>query len=188
MALNKLTVNEIVGRTLREFHSGQSIVLGTGMPEQLAVLSDPAAGFQFISENGVNGYISGSDGTDDFGLLNSTGGTVLGCPGSSVVSIEELAAMLRGGHVDFAIVEPSQIDTYGSFTHWTTEKSNGIFAPGAALDLTHGCKKTIAVMPHQNSQGDSNIVQKCDGMVDGVSSVSMIVTDIAVLTVLADGA
>ena len=58
MALNKLTVNEIVGRTLREFHSGQTIALGSGMPGQLAVLSDPAAGFQFISENGVNGYIS----------------------------------------------------------------------------------------------------------------------------------
>ena len=187
MALNKLTVNEIVGRTLREFHSGQTIVLGTGIPEQLAVLSDPAAGFQFISENGVNGYISGSDGTDDFGLLNSTNGTVLGCPGSSVVSTEELAAMLRGGHVDFAVVEASQIDINGSFTHWTTDKSNGIFAPGSALDLTHGCKRTIAIMPHQNSQGDSNIVQKCDGMVDGVSSVSMIVTDIAVLTVSDDG-
>ena len=123
MALNKLTVNEILARTRREFHPGQSIVLGSGIPEQLAVLVDPAAGFQFISDNGVNGYISGSDGTDDFGLLNSTGGTVLGCPGSSVVSIEELAAMLRGGHVDFAIVEPSQIDIYGSFTNWTTEKS-----------------------------------------------------------------
>ena len=187
MALNKLTVNEIVGRTLREFHSGQTIALGSGMPGQVAVLSDPAAGFQFISENGVNGYISESDGTDDFGLLNSTDGTVLGCPGSSVVSIEEFAAMLRGGHVDFAVVEPSQIDINGSFTHWTTEKSNGIFAPGAALDLSRGCKRTIAVMPHQNSQGDSNVVQKCDGMVDGVSSVSMIITDIAVLTVSDDG-
>ena len=187
MGLNKLTAKQIAARTIKEFYSGHTIALGPGMPEILAELVDADSGFNFLSENGANGYTASPNGVDDSGFLNSNGDNVSICSGSSVVSTEELGAMLRGGHVHIAVVEPDQVDSKGSFTHWTTARTTGIHAPGSALDLVQGCKKTIAIMTHQNSQGAPNIVHKCDGVVDGISRVNLIITDIAVISILEKG-
>lgn len=183
MELNKLTTTEIAGRTLKEFYSGHTICLGPGMPCSLAELVDSNCGFKLMSDNGAYGYREKSDSVDESGLLNSNGNNVSMCSGASIISTDELGAMLRGGHVDFAVIEPGQVDSTGSFTHWTTAQTTGIHAPGSVLDLVQGCKKTIAIMTHLNAEGNPNIVDKCDGVVDGISNVSLIITDIAVISV-----
>ena len=140
----------------------------------------------------------------DYGLagsnVDSTGGQVALAAGGCVVSLVDLAGMLRGGHVDVAVIQPYRVSAAGDFISWTTAATPGIFAPGAAVDLARNdggrAKRVIAMLPHTGSDPNEtpNLVADLDYMsgpasplADGRNCVNLIVTDLAVIQVTEQG-
>ena len=181
---SRLEDRQIALRVLREFHPGETVALGTGLPSILCGVAAPNRGLRFLAESGVLGYLGGSQGaTGPPGVFGSDGSPVSLLPGSSFGSLDETAAMLRGGHVDFAVVQPAQVDSQGSFTHWTSAATPGLHAPGASLDLAAGARRLVAMMRHTAADGSPNIIGECRGVIDGAGCVDLIVTDLAVISV-----
>ena len=181
---SRLEDRQIGLRVLREFHPGETIALGTGLASTLCWVAGPDSGMRFLAESGVLGYQGnppGAAGTP--GVFDSDGSAVSLLPGSCISSLDETAAMLRGGHVDFAVVQPAQVDSLGSFTHWTSAATPGLHAPGASLDLAAGARRLVAMMHHTAADGNPNIVGECRGVIDGAACVDLIVTDLAVISV-----
>ena len=189
--LSRLEDRQIALRVLRELHPGQTIALGAGLPNMLCRVAAPDSELRFLAESGVLGYQSssqsGSQGrTSSPGVFGSDGFPVSLLPGSCLLSLDETAAMLRGGHVDFAVVQPAQVDSGGSFTHWTSAATPGLHAPGTSLDLAAGARSLVAMMHHTAADGSPNVVGQCRGVIDGPACVDLIVTDLAVISVSPD--
>lgn len=130
---------------------------------------------------------SGGQSSAQTGFVDSNGSGINLQPGASVHSTVDLAAMLRGGQVDVAIIQASQVSRSGDFTHWTTSETPGLFGPGFAVDSAAGARRVIAMMLHSRDDGSPNIVPVCSNPIDGVGFVDLIVTDIAVINVTASG-
>ena len=186
---SRLEDHQIALRILREFHPGQTIALGTGLPNILGEVATPESGIRFLAESGVLGYLSSSQGaTGSPGVFGSDGFPASLLPGSCLCSLDETAAMLRGGHVDFAVVQPAQVDSQGSFTHWTSAATPpGLHAPGTSLDLAAGARRLVAMMRHTAADGCPSIMAECRGVIDGTACVDLIVTDLAVISVTEEG-
>ena len=161
--------------------------VGSGLPSGVPALAPDESYVQFLTETGLLGGMSGSDASSGLGLASSNGLPVGLRPGGSVSSTVDVAAMLRGGHVDIAIIEPSQVDPQGSFTHWTTDASDGLHAPGFAVDAASGAGRTIALMPHVNPDGTPRIVGELSGPPDGLNCIDLIITERAVIRVSPSG-
>ena len=185
----RLEDQQIALRVLREFRPGQTIALGAGLPSHLGAVAARESGLRFLSESGVLGYQGGLQiASGPAVALDSDGSPVFLLPGSSLSSIEETAAMLRGRHVDWAVVQPSQVDAQGSFTHWTSAGTPGLHAPGMALDLAYGARRVVAMMHHTAAaNGSPNIIGECRDVVDGVACVQLIVTDLGVISISQEG-
>ena len=185
---SRLEDHQIALRILREFHPGQTIALGTGLPNILGEVATPESGIRFLAESGMLGYLSSSQGaTGSPGVFGSDGFPASLLPGSCLCSLDETAAMLRGGHVDFAVVQPAQVDSQGSFTHWTSAATPGLHAPGTSLDLAAGARRLVAMMRHTAADGCPSIMAECRGVIDGTACVDLIVTDLAVISVTEEG-
>ena len=185
---SRLEDHRIALRVLREFHPGQTVALGAGLPNILGEVAAPESGIRFLAESGVLGYLRSSQGASDSpGVFDSDGFPASLLPGSFLSSLDETAAMLRGGHVDFAVVQPAQVDSQGSFTHWTSAATPGLHAPGTSLDLAAGAQRLVAMMRHTAADGSSSIVGECRGVIDGTGCVDLIVTDLAVILVTEEG-
>ena len=174
-------------RALGELPPGTVAFIGSGLPSGVPALAPDESHVQFLTETGLLGGMSGSDASNGLGLASSNGLTVGLRPGGSVSSTVDVAAMLRGGHVDAAIIEPSQVDPQGNFTHWTTRASDALHAPGFAVDAASGAGRTIALMPHTNPDGSPRIVGELSGPPDGLDCIDLIITERAVIRVSPSG-
>jgi 3-oxoacid CoA-transferase subunit A len=108
-------------------------------------------------------------------------------PGGAVVSLADVAALSRGGHVDVAVVQAAKVSARGDFTHWATAAAPEIFPPGTAADLASAARRVIAMMPHTGEDGSPNIVAESPFPLDGLQCISLIVTDVAVVRVTGGG-
>ena len=180
--LEELTVAR---RIAAEFVRGEAIALGPGMPARVAEVVPPDAAVQLLSDGGVLGYdkFGGAERIGGSALLDSNGKPVQLSPGASVFSLADWAAMLRGGHVDVAVVQPAKVSVSGDFLGWQSAATPGLFAPGPAVDLGSGARRVIAMLPHTGSDGSPNIVGDSPLVADGRGCVSLIVTDLAVIVV-----
>ena len=178
--LDELTVAR---RVVAEFSPGQSIALGPGLPTRVAEVVRPDAPVQLLSDGGVLGYdgFGGSDRIGGSARLDANGAPVGLNPGGAVFGLLDWAAMLRGGHVDVAVVQPGRVSANGDFIGWQTAATPGLFAPGPVVDLAAGAKRVIAMLPHTGSDGSPNIVADSSPVADGRGCVSLIVTDLAVI-------
>ena len=184
--LDELTVAR---RVAAEFNAGETIALGPGLPARVAEVTPPAASVQLLSDGGPLGYdkYGGDDRIGGSAVLDANGEPVALNPGSSIFGLVDWAAMLRGGHVDVAVVQPARVTASGDFIGWSTAATPGLFAPGAAVDLAAGAGRVIAVLPHTGSDGSPNIVADSSPVADGRGCVGLVITDIAVIRV-EDGA
>ncbi|HLF03941.1 MAG TPA: CoA-transferase, partial [Dehalococcoidia bacterium] len=170
----RLSDDLIARRVAREISPGQVVALGPGLPGLLPPLLPAQSGIFCLSEGGVLGYANSAQG-----LAIHPGGAVLG--------LAEAAGLLRGGRVDWSVVQPAQVNAAGDFTHWTTAATPDVFAPGAALELAAGPKRVIAMMRHTAQDGAPNIVPDLAFPVDGLGAIHLIITDVAVLAVVPRG-
>jgi 3-oxoacid CoA-transferase subunit B len=176
-------------RVAGEFKADQVVALGPGLPARVADVLPAGAPVQLLSDGGALGHGPASiDGESGKGALLGANGESIGLnSGGSVFGMVDWAAMLRGGHVDVAVVQPTRVNAQGDFIGWTTAATPGLFAPGSAVDLAAGGSRLIAMLPHTGADGSPNIVGGSSPLADGRGCVDLIITDLAVLRIEGSG-
>jgi 3-oxoacid CoA-transferase A subunit/3-oxoacid CoA-transferase B subunit len=185
---DKIDFHTLARRVAQEFSPGQVVALGPGMSSLVANEVPPSAGVMLLADSGALGYVGGTGiGVSDSVVTDSSGTRVEAAPGSSIVSLMDHAAMLRGGHVDWAVLQAAQVSSSGDFVHWTSSAVPSLLGPGSAVDLASGAAGVIAIPAHTRQDGSPNIVSELSFPADGVGCVDLIVTDLAVIRVTASG-
>jgi 3-oxoacid CoA-transferase len=169
-------------RALKELKRGDVVNLGIGIPTLVADLITPDHGIILHSENGMLGVgpAPTEGGAMDF-PVNAGKIPVTALPGSSYFDSADSFAMIRGGHVDVAIMGGLQVDEAANLANWAVP-GKPLLGVGGAMDLASGAKRLIITMTHTNRDGSPKVVPECDLPLTTSSAVNMVITNLAVFS------
>lgn len=170
----------IAKRALAELHPGEVVNLGIGIPTLIADLIGPDDGIILHSENGMLGVgpAPKEGGALDY-PVNAGKIPVTALPGASYFDSSDSFAMIRGGHVDVAVMGALQVDMHGNLANWAVP-GKPLLGVGGAMDLASGAKRVIVTMTHTTPQGAPKIVRECTLPVTARGVVDVVITELAV--------
>ncbi|WP_316860581.1 3-oxoacid CoA-transferase subunit B [uncultured Cohaesibacter sp.] len=179
----KLSNAQIAWRAAQDIEDGSYVNLGIGFPEMVARFQPEGREVVFHTENGVLGFDKApATGEEDWDLINAGKKAITLKPGAAFFHHADSFAMVRGGHLDLAILGAYQIAQTGDLANWSTGKG-GVPAVGGAMDLVHGAKRVAVVTDHVTKKGQPKLVETCTMPLTGVACVTRIYTSLAVIDI-----
>lgn len=179
-----LTRAQMAWRAAQDIPDGSYVNLGIGMPELAALYVPDGRQVTYHTENGVLGFGEGPPkGEEDWDLVNAGKKAIGLLPGASIFHHADSFAMIRGGHIDLAILGAFQIAPNGDLANWRAG-NEGIPAVGGAMDLVSGARQVWCITDHTTRAGEAKLMDACTYPLTGIGCVTRVYTDLAVIHVV----
>ena len=179
----KLSNAQIAWRAAQDIRDGAYVNLGIGFPEMVARYQPPGRKVIFHTEHGILDFgAAPPEGQEDWDLINAGKKAITLNPGASFFHHADSFAMVRGGHLDVAILGALQVAQNGDLANWRVG-DKGVPAVGGAMDLVHGAKQVCVITEHVTKKGEPKLVESCTFPLTGVACITRVYTSHAVVDI-----